>query len=457
VEGTRLTSRITRSTKIGRLAAGHAARGWAGRAADLARSEDAAQQARMRRSAESAERMVEALGTMKGAAMKVGQVLSFLDVGIVPPDQREAFQEKLAKLQSMAPSVRFKDMRKVIESELGPIKETFASFDEDPIASASIGQVYRASLDDGRAVAVKVQYPKARDAVTADMQNLGMLLKVLARIAPGVDTEEVAAELRERVMEELDYELEAANHRAIARAYREHPFIAVPGLVGELCGERVLVSEFVDGAPFSEARKADDQTRSRLGETLFRFYLGSSFHHRMLSGDPHPGNSIFLADGRVAFLDFGLFKRIGEDVHRAQVDLLRSAAEGNAEGLDTLFRSLDAIDGDVEAEKLLATYLEVIGWMVADEEIELEPDLSSRVILSMADLKGSEFGQVRLPAELAMTTRAAALTLGVLGQLRCRANWFSILSEWLYDDEPATELGRQEALWAEGRQTHVTR
>src|SRR4051794_19310981 len=168
------TSRVSRTARVSGLAAGQAARHLGTRAANLARSDEGKERALERRHLEAAEQIVAALGTMKGAAMKLGQVMSFLDVGLVPEEHREEFQRKLGALRDAAPKVRFDDMRKVIEAELDePLRDLFAEFDETPVAAASIGQVYRAVLHDGREVAVKVQYPGVAQAVRADMQNLG--------------------------------------------------------------------------------------------------------------------------------------------------------------------------------------------------------------------------------------------------------------------------------------------
>src|SRR5689334_20207653 len=234
------TSRLRRSATVGRLAAEQAARQLGTRAANVARSEESANAALARRQIETAEQIVAALGTMKGAAMKLGQVMSFLDVGLVPPEYREQFQAKLAELRDAAPKVDFKDMKKVLESEYGDkLENVFETFDPVPIAAASIGQVYKAHLDDGRCVAVKVQYPGVAEAVRSDLQNLGLILRLMKSIAPGLDVRAVAGEVQERIGDELDYELEAQNQRTMARAFRDHPFIVVPDVVTSLSHERV--------------------------------------------------------------------------------------------------------------------------------------------------------------------------------------------------------------------------
>src|SRR5947208_11511537 len=234
------TSRARRTATVATLAASEAMKQFGTRAANVTRSDEASEEAMARRQLETAKQIVAALGTMKGAAMKLGQVASFLDVGLVPEEHREEFQRKLGELRDAAPKVSFDDMRGVIEDELGErLGDAFAEFDPDPVAAASIGQVYRARLDDGRDVAVKVQYPGVAAAVRADMQNLGLILRVMKRIAPGMDPNAIGAEIRNRIEEELDYELEAQNQRTLARIFRGHPFIVIPGVVSSLSRARI--------------------------------------------------------------------------------------------------------------------------------------------------------------------------------------------------------------------------
>src|SRR5213595_1699857 len=226
------------------------------RAANVGRGDEGRQRALERRQVETAEQIVAALGTMKGAAMKLGQVMSFLDVGLVPEEFREQFQAKLAELRDAAPKVSFKDMKKVLEQEYDePLDEVFETFDPVPIAAASIGQVYKARLHDGRDVAVKVQYPGVNAAVRADMQNLGMILRLMKSVAPGLDPKALGKEIRSRIDEELDYELEAVNQRTLSRIFRGHPFIRVPDVITSLSREKVIVSEYVAGRGFEELKQ----------------------------------------------------------------------------------------------------------------------------------------------------------------------------------------------------------
>jgi predicted unusual protein kinase regulating ubiquinone biosynthesis (AarF/ABC1/UbiB family) len=445
------TSRIARTARVSSLAAGQAARQLGTHAANLTRSEPGKEAALERRHLEAAEQIVTALGTMKGAAMKLGQTMSFLDVGLIPEEYREEFQRKLGALRDAAPKVRFDDMRKVIESELdGPLKETFASFDPEPVAAASIGQVYRATLHDGRDVAVKVQYPGVGAAVRADMQNLGIILRLMKRIAPGLDVKGTAEEIRERIVEELDYELEAHNQRSLARIFKSHPFIVVPDVVTSLSRERVLVTDYVHGDNFDTLKHADQATRDRAGEIVFRFYFGCMYRHRQFSGDPHPGNFLMLPDGRMAFLDFGLFKVMPQALIDLELETQRAGHEGDAQRLWEIWAEGGLLKKPdrFRPDKLLSQFLDATWWYLTDEEIALGPEIATQVMIDMSDPRSEHFGQMRhetLPADHIFGRRVELLTLAVLGQLRARNNWHRIAREWMYGDDPVTELGREEA------------
>ncbi len=444
------TSRVGRTAKIGGLAAGQAIRQAGTRAANVARNEEQRQAALERRHIEAAEQIVTALGTMKGAAMKVGQVMSFLDVGLVPEEYRDEFQRKLAALRDAAPTVSFRDMRKVIEGDLEEkLGDVFDDFDEDPIAAASIGQVYRATLHDGRRVAVKVQYPGVAAAVRADMQNLGLILRLAKRIAPGMDPQAIGNEIRERIHEELDYELEAQNQRRIARIFRGHPFIAVPEVVTSLSRERVLVSEYMEGTGFEELKQYPQEDRDRIGEILFRFYFGCLYRHHQFSGDPHPGNSMLLPDGRVAFMDFGLFKRMPPGTVELEITVARAVIEGDTEtimriGTETgFFPEPDKF----KPERVLEHFRAATSWYTSDEYIELTPEYATQVLIDMSDPRSEYFGMLRhesAPPDHLFGRRMEVLTLAVIAQLHARGNFHRMAREWFYNDEPATELGEQE-------------
>ncbi len=445
------TSRVGRTAKIGGLAAGQAIRQAGTHAANVTRSRRGREAALERRHIEAAEQIVAALGTMKGAAMKVGQVMSFLDVGVVPEEYREEFQRKLAALRDAAPTVSFNDMRKVIEQQLeAPLSTVFAEFDQEPIAAASIGQVYRARLTDGRRVAVKVQYPGVAAAVRADMQNLGMILRLVKRIAPGMDPQAIGQEIRNRVAEELDYELEAQNQRTLARIFRGHPFIVVPDVITSLSREHVMVSEFVEGTGFEDLKGYPQEQRDRIGEILFRFYFGCLYRHHQFSGDPHPGNSMLLDDGRMAFIDFGLFKRMPPGTVELEIQVARAVTEGDCEtimriGAETgLFPEPDKF----QPQRVLAHFRAATSWYTIDEEVQLTPEYATQVLIDMSDPRSEYFGQLRhesAPPDHIFGRRMEVLTLAVIAQLHARGNFHRIAREWFYDDPPATELGQEEA------------
>jgi predicted unusual protein kinase regulating ubiquinone biosynthesis (AarF/ABC1/UbiB family) len=445
------TSRARRTAKIGGLAAGQAIRQAGTRAANVGRSPERRKVALEKRHIEAAEQIVAALGTMKGAAMKIGQVMSFLDVGLVPEDYREEFQRKLAALRDAAPTVSFDDMRKVMEEELeDPLEEVFETFEEEPIAAASIGQVYRATLPGGRAVAVKVQYPGVAAAVRADMQNLGLILRLMKRVAPGMDAKAIGEEIRLRIGEELDYELEAQNQRALSRIFRGHPFIVVPDVVTRLSRERVVVTELVHGRGFEELKKLPQAERDRLGEIVFRFFFGCLYRHQQFSGDPHPGNFMLMDDGKVAFLDFGLYKKMPPGAVELELRCQRAAIAGDGEELKRIFAETGFIARPerFEPERLVAHFLDATWWYTEDRDLPLSPEIATQVMIDMSDPRSEYFDQMRhetLPPDHLFGRRMEMLTLAVISQLRAQANWHRVAREWIYDEPPVTELGEREA------------
>ncbi|WP_280267035.1 ABC1 kinase family protein [Nocardia wallacei] len=450
------TSRLARGGRLGKFAAQQAVRNARLRFDRFARGEpdrEAADAALLR----AADELVGLLGGMKGAAMKVGQMLSVIDIEMIPRSHRERFRSKLAALRDRAPSVPFERMRPVLEEDLGrPLGDAFAEFDTEPVAAASIGQVYRARLADGRAVAVKVQYAGIAGAVRADLKNLALLLKMSKPMFPGFSAAAFMDELRLHLEQELDYLHEAATQHELAVFYAGHPAILVPDTVSGLCGPRVLVTEYVDGARFDDVCTRSAAVRDRVGEIVFRFYIGALFHDLRFNGDPHPGNVLLTADGRVAFLDFGLFKRMRREAVELERDGMRAAMEGRADALrDVMCRSgaLRA-ESPVTADQLLEYVYDASPWTFDDEELTMSTDIAGGAFMVVADPRSRDFDRMRredLPPEHFFSRRADFYTFGMLGQLGATANWHRIAREWVYGDPPATEVGVLDAAWRAGR------
>ncbi|MBL1074688.1 AarF/ABC1/UbiB kinase family protein [Nocardia sp. 2] len=445
------TSRAVRTAALGRVAAGAVLRQAGVKVATVGRSEEKKKAVMDRKQAEAMKALVNGLGTMRGAALKIGQALSIVDGGIFPDEVREDFQKALAKLRDSAPTVGFDKMRKLIESELGgKLGDHFAVFDDTPIASASIGQVYRARLHDGREVCVKVQYPGIDKAVRADIKNMALFSHALKLIAPALDTAALAAEIRDRVEEELDYELEAQNQRAAARLFRGHPFIVVPDVVTALSGQRVLVTEFFDGRGFEAVKLMDEQTRNRVAEIIFRFFGAGMMRYGQFSGDPHPGNFLVGDDGRVAFLDFGLYKYIDDSSIEDLLVIQRAMAENDAAAVHSGLASAGFLpDPDaVDADEALPIVESVFGWMTTDAVVRITPEMVNDALANTIVPTGDSFGLLRkqsVPQEQLVTLRTLVMVMAVLGQLSASGNWHAIAREWQYDQAPGTELGRIEA------------
>ncbi len=278
----------------------------------------------------AADRAADVLGTMRGLAAKVGQMASYVD-GLVPESKRDAFEASLKVLRAQAPRSSAAQVRGVIETELGaPIDQLFASFDDVPIASASIGQVHRARLPEGVMggieVAVKVQHPGIRKAIDSDLANAGILESMGAMLgARRFDTKTQLAVLRERFREELDYALEGKRLEAFRALHAGDPTIQIPRLVSERSAASVLTAELVQGRSFDEVLGEPDSARLAWAETLWRYVFKGNLVGGMFNADPHPGNYLFQENGRVAFLDYGCVQVI-PDHRRPQAQALHRAA-----------------------------------------------------------------------------------------------------------------------------------
>jgi predicted unusual protein kinase regulating ubiquinone biosynthesis (AarF/ABC1/UbiB family) len=450
--------RLRRSAKLGSIVGVQGARYAGTKATNVGRSEEDSKERLEQRHLETAIKMVGALGEMKGAAMKLGQFASFIDTEFIPEEYREIYQEQLAKLRTDAPAMPWHRVESVLEEEYDgePLSELFAEFETEAFAAASIGQVHRAELLDGRQVAVKIQYPGIADALEADLRNAGTIVRLARALAPGLDAKAIAEELRERVMEELDYEYEAQNQRSFARAYREHPFIYVPEVVTRLSRRRVLVTEFVEGLGFDEIKGLPHEERSRFGEIVFRGSFGSIYHLQHFNADPHPGNYLLMDDGRVAFLDFGMTKKLDREQILLEQRAFDAASRDDPEAFRRALHELGIVKkpSKLDAERLLDQMRAVGGWYIEDREIEISARRVMKIIETTNDPRSEYYDLMRrqsLPADELMGQRMQIGVVAVLGQLRAKRNWHRIAREWVYADPPATPLGEQEWEYFEER------
>jgi predicted unusual protein kinase regulating ubiquinone biosynthesis (AarF/ABC1/UbiB family) len=450
--------RIRRSAKLGSAVGVQATRHAGTRTANVARTSERAEQRLDDRHLETALKIAGTLGQMKGAAMKLGQLASFIDTEFLPEEYRELYQEQLAKLRTSAPAMPWEKVSEVLEDEYRDetLDELFADIEKNAFAAASIGQVHRATLHDGRAVAVKIQYPGVAEALESDLRNMSTMIRLAKAIAPGLDPKAIAEELKERVMEELDYEYEAQNQRSFSRAYRNHPFIYVPDVLTRLSRRRVLVTEYVEGQGFEEVKRLEKEERDRFGEIVFRFSFGSIYHLQHFNADPHPGNYILMGDGRVAFLDFGMTKRLDPEQIELEQRAVDAAARRDSEGLREALHDLGFVKNPskLDAERLMEHVLLVGGWYMEDREVEVSPRRVMKVIESTSDPRSDYYDLMRresIPADELMGRRMETGVLAVLAQLHAKRNWYRIMREWVYADPPATEFGELEWEYFESR------
>lgn len=454
------TSRLARGRKLGTLVVGQAVRRASIKAGSTILPADRTARLLDDDAQRAAQHLVRILGGMKGPAMKIGQMLSLIDLDAVAPERRDAFRQSLATLQASADPVAFDLMRPQIERDLGmTVEDAFATFETEPVAAASIGQVYRATLHDGRSVAVKVQYPGIDAAVESDLKILAMLMKFGKTLAPTISSRELMNEIAEQLTRELDYVAEQQTQQALADVYREHPFIHIPSTVPERCGEVTLTTEFVEGAPLSSIEDADQATRDRVGEIIYRFYQGALFVDAAFNGDPHPGNIRLLDSGRVAFFDFGMFKTMDREAVDAEVELLNLAAADDADGVLELLRSYGVArsNSPVTARECLSYVVDAAWWHLVDDRIHLRPSDVSNAVTSAIFPTSTGFQALRrenLPPEHIFSRRLDFLTAATLASIGATGNWFAIDSEWISGAEPTTQLGLLDARW---RAEHTVR
>jgi predicted unusual protein kinase regulating ubiquinone biosynthesis (AarF/ABC1/UbiB family) len=382
----------------------------------------------------TAEQLFKVLGQLKGGAMKMGQALSVFEAAM-PEELAGPYRAALTKLQEAAPPLPAASVHQALQTELGPRwRQRFRELDDSPAAAASIGQVHRAVWKDGRDVAVKVQYPGAGDALIADLNQLSRLANLFRVISPGLDVKPLVAELRARVTEELDYELEAAAQKGFAKAYAGDDEILVPKVVA--ASARVLVTEWVGGTPMSRIiSSGTPEERDLSGLRLATLHFSAPSRAGLLHADPHPGNFRLLPDGRLGVLDFGAVARMPGGHPEPVGRLTRLALQGRAEEVLKGLREEGFVrsDIDVDAQAVLDFVRPMLEPLEADEFQFTRAWLRSEAA-RLANPRGPAFQLSRnlnLPPSYMMIHRVTLGSIGVLCQLEARAPYRGVVERWL--------------------------
>ncbi|HEV3352681.1 MAG TPA: AarF/UbiB family protein [Acidimicrobiales bacterium] len=397
----------------------------------------------------TAQDVAEVLGGMKGAIMKAGQMISFVAEGL-PPEAQAALATLQAEVPPMAPSLA----ESVVRAELGgDPQKLFLDWDPEPIAAASIGQVHKAVLHDGREVAVKVQYPGIDKAIKGDLDNAEMLYGLFASFAlKNMDVKALVDELRARMADELDYRLEAKLQQEFADRYRGHPFIHVPDVVFERSAQRVMTSEWVDGLTWAQfEEQASDADKQRASEILFRFAEGSIWHHRVFNGDPHPGNYRFRLGGPVTFLDFGLVKRWGPGELESLSPTLDAALAQDPEAMERALIAANFLPPKhTLTPQRIYDYVSTPWIPFQQDYFEYTREFVGATIEKMIDLQG-EYGdvirQLNMPPSYVILDRVVWGLSALWGRMHARGNWKALLAEYRKGAPPSTELGKIEEEW----------
>lgn len=402
---------------------------------------------------QNAKAVAAVLGEMKGAAMKLGQLFSFVDLDL-PDDVKSIYHDTLADLRDAAPPMDSANIEAVVAEEYGaPASRVFAEWDPTPLAAASIGQVHPARLKDGREVVVKVQYPGVAEAVRSDLANAEMFAPIGRLLSPNQEIEPLLAELRERLDDELDYGREAQYQRAFADRYRDHPWIIIPDVIGDMCRRRVLVSERIHGRRFDEVAASDDvDLKQRVGEIIFRYAFGSIARFRLFNGDPHPGNYLITAQDQVAFLDYGSVKMFTRERYKSMRRVDAAVARHDREDFvqamrdNNFLRDRSKVDHDMLWE-WFRLYTRPI---IAEQPFTFSSEFATEVMSSTSDPRSPYYSMLRhlnLPPDYLLLTRIHIGLNSVLGRLNATNDWASIHAEYVGEGPPATPLGEEDAAW----------
>jgi predicted unusual protein kinase regulating ubiquinone biosynthesis (AarF/ABC1/UbiB family) len=443
------TSRAARNLQIAALSARVAGASARHRARATFASAERKESLRDELAMRTATDVAETLGHMKGALMKIGQMASYVDEGLPEP-----LRQALTQLQAEAPPMAAELAASVVESELGrPPEVVFESWDPVPIAAASIGQVHRALTRDGRAVAVKVQYPGVADAIGSDLANADLLFGTLAHVFPGLDPAPLVAELKARLGEELDYRQEAANQQLFADFYAGHPFIRIPAVHHDLSTGRVLTTELVAGATFAALDGWDQHEKDRIGEILYRFVFRSLYRLSAFNGDPHPGNYLFVRGGPVTFLDFGLVRRFDTEElarFRGMITAMVIDRDPDAFRRAVVTAGLLHADAPVSTEEVVEYFSRFYELVRQPGPVTCSPAYASATVRQTFNRQSPVTRYTTVPASFVLIQRINLGLFALLGRLGATADWRRITEEiwpWV-DGPPSTPLGKAEAAWA---------
>ncbi|MBC6469436.1 ABC1 kinase family protein [Actinomadura alba] len=389
----------------------------------------------------TADQLFKVLGELKGGAMKVGQMLSIFEAAL-PAEIAGPYRATLTRLQEAAPPLPARTVHKVLEEGLGAgWRDRFIEFDDTPAAAASIGQVHKAVWEDGRTVAVKVQYPGAGKALIADFNQLARLSRLFAVLMPGLDIKSILAELKERVAEELDYTIEAASQSAFQEAYDGDPDFFVPAVVAQ--SGHVLVTEWMDGGtPLSKIISAGTQEqRDRAGLLYCRFLFSGPARCGLLHADPHPGNFRLLDDGRLGVLDFGAVDRLPGGFHRRIGRLMRIGTMLDLDLIEQALREDDFIRDGVEIDpEALHAFIAPVAEPLIEETFKFSREWLRQEAARVTDLRPTNVvRQLNLPPSYVLIHRVVTAGTGVLCQLEAEGPFRGEALAWVpgFADEPA--------------------
>ena len=406
-------------------------------------------------------RLVALTGELGGQLRRIGaagpKVMQLLSMIQLERASGQAPARPLGALLEAREPLPLPRVRRVIEQDLDArLQDVFSVFDEQPFAIASLGQVHRADLRDGERVAVKVQRPDIANEIASDVRAIGVVSPILQRLAPGCDAGALLTEVRERIADELDYEIEAQHQRRLARLFRGHPHVCVPRVHTELSTPRVLVTEYVDGLGFDEIAQLDETERDRIGEIVFRFFFGLVWRESIVCGDPHPENCLLCPDGRVCLLDFALLRSLEPEYLDGERDVMRAVIEADP---DAVHRALAHLGYLAKAESYdpvaLLEHLATAGdWLLAEGFRRIDPAYVRRTFESGYPPQSPWFSVMRrlkfAPSTL-LLRRMEIQMLSLLGELRAGGDWARIAAEHMEGQSPLTPLGREDAAFFERR------